>query len=130
MHTVLVTGGGRGIGRAIALAFAQAGSTVAVASRTRSEVDATAAEIRKRGAEAVALTIDVTDEKSVAAGVGTLREAAPQLDVLVNNAGVGGGEPVESADPATWRRVLDTNVWGTFLVTRQALPLMTEAVAS
>ena len=124
MAVVVVTGGGRGIGRAIALAFAEAGSTVAVAARTRSEVDATAAEIRERGADAVALTVDVTDEKSVAAGVERLRDAAPRLDVLVNNAGVGGGEPVEAADPASWRRVLDTNVWGTFLVTRQALPMM------
>src|SRR5206468_2591805 len=122
----LVTGGGRGIGRAIALAFADAGSTVAVAARTRAEVEATAAEIRKRGAEAIPLTVDVTDEQSVAAGIGRLREPARRLDVVVNNAGVGGGQPVESADPRSWRRVLDTNVWGTFLVTRQALPLMND----
>src|SRR5438552_2971970 len=126
MAVVLVTGGGRGIGRAIALAFAEAGSTVAVAARTQPEVEATAAEIRTRGARAVALTVDVTDEPSVAGGIHRLREAAPRLDVLVNNAGVGGGQPVESADPRSWRRVLDTNVWGTFLVTRQALPLMND----
>ncbi len=126
MAVVLVTGGGRGIGRAIALAFAEAGSTVAIAARTRAEIDATADEIRKRGAEAVPLTVDVTDERSVAAGVEQLRDSAPSLDVVVNNAGVGGGQPVESADPRSWRRVLDTNVWGTFLVTRQALPLMND----
>ena len=126
MPTVLVTGGGRGIGRAIALAFAAPGSTVAIASRTRAELDDTGAAIRKRGAEAVLLTVDVTDETSVANGFKALRDAAARVDVLVNNAGVGGGQPIHKTDTASWRRILDTNVWGTFLVTRQAAPLLSD----
>jgi NAD(P)-dependent dehydrogenase (short-subunit alcohol dehydrogenase family) len=124
MPTVVVTGGGRGIGRAIALSFAQPGSIVAIAARTRSELDATGAEIRSRGADAVLLPLDVTDEASVTAGFTTLREATPRVDVLVNNAGVGGGQPIEEGSTADWRRIIDTNVWGTFLVTRHVVPLL------
>jgi NAD(P)-dependent dehydrogenase (short-subunit alcohol dehydrogenase family) len=124
MSTVLVTGGGRGIGRAIALAFSEPGSTVAIAARTAADLEATGAEISKRGARPVLLTVDVRDEASVDGGFEHLRRAIDRLDVLVNNAGVGGGQPVEQADPGDWRRVLDTNVFGTFLVTRRAVPLL------
>src|SRR5947208_13326283 len=98
MPTVLVTGGGRGIGRAIALAFAEPGSTIAIASRTRSELEETGAAIEKRGARALLLTAEVTDETSVASAFRTLREAAGSIDVLVNNAGVGGGKPIGETD--------------------------------
>jgi ketoreductase len=124
MATVLVTGGGRGIGRAIALAFAEPGATVAIAARSRGDLETTGADIRKLGATPVLLTMDVRDEQSVAAGFLALREASERLDVLVNNAGVGGGQTVERAEAGSWRTVMDTNVFGTFLVTRQALPLL------
>jgi NAD(P)-dependent dehydrogenase (short-subunit alcohol dehydrogenase family) len=126
MPTVLVTGGGRGIGRAIALAFAEPGSTVAIASRTRAELESTGAAIEKKGAKAVLLTVDVTDEAAVSAAFKTLRGAVSTIDVVVNNAGIGGGQPIDETDSASWRRILDTNVWGTFLITRHAVPLMTE----
>jgi NAD(P)-dependent dehydrogenase (short-subunit alcohol dehydrogenase family) len=124
MSTVLVTGGGRGIGRAIALAFAEPGSTVAIASRTPADLEATGSAIASRGATPILLTVDVRDELSVDLGFRQLRESTDRIDVLVNNAGVGGGQPVQEADPGDWRRVLDTNVFGTFLVTRQAIPLL------
>ncbi len=126
MLTILVTGGGRGIGRAIALAFAEPGSTVAVASRTRTELEETARNIRGRGAEALVLPMDVTDETSVSDGFAELRKTGTHLDVLVNNAGLGGGLPIHKTDTASWRRILDTNVWGSFLVTRQAVALLRE----
>ncbi len=124
MATILVTGGGRGIGRAIALAFAEPGATVAIASRTQSQLDATAADIERRGARAVVVAFDVRDDAAVAAGFQALRRSADGLDVVVNNAGIGGGKPIQEADPDGWRAVLDTNVFGTFLVTRQAVPLL------
>ena len=126
MGTILVTGGGRGIGRAVALAFAEPGAVVAIAARTQADLDATGAEIEKRGATPVLLTVDIRDEQAVAAAFRQLRAASEHLDVLVNNAGVGGGQLVEDADPDGWRRVLDTNVFGTFLVTRQAIGMMTD----
>src|SRR5438046_6829376 len=126
MSTVLVTGGGRGIGRAIALAFAEPGSRVAIAARTRTQLEETAVAIRDRGAEALLLPMDVADESAVAAGFAELRAIAARIDVLVNNAGIGGGLPLHKTDTASWRRILDTNVWGTFLVTRQSVPLLAD----
>src|SRR5580704_7919651 len=118
---ILVTGGGRRMGRAIALAFAEPGATVAIAARTRAQLDETAAAIRERGAEAVVLAMDITDEPAVQRAFDELRASSAALDVLVNNAGIGGGQPIDETEPATWRRVVDTNVWGTFLVSRQAV---------
>jgi NAD(P)-dependent dehydrogenase (short-subunit alcohol dehydrogenase family) len=124
--TILITGGGRGIGRAIALRFADPGATVAIAARTVTELDDTARAIAARGARPVALRVDVTDEDAVASAFDELRAATPAIDVLVNNAGVGGGQPIDRTDTPSWRRVLDTNVWGTFLVTRQAVAMLND----
>ena len=123
-QTTLVTGGGRGIGRAIALAFAEPGATVAVAGRTVAQLEETARAIEQRGARAIAIEMDVTDEAAVARAFEAL--AGSSVGVLVNNAGAGGGQPIDQTDTASWRRILDTNVWGTFLVSRHALPLMRE----
>jgi ketoreductase len=122
--TVLVTGGGRGIGRAIALAFSEPGATVVIASRTRLQLEKAAGEIRERGAIPIILTVDVTDEGAVAAAFDLLKREIDRVDVLVNNAGIGGGMAIHRTDTASWRRVLDTNVWGMFLVTKQVVPLM------
>jgi ketoreductase len=123
---IFVTGGGRGIGRAVALAFAEPGATVAIASRTRKQLDRTARDIRDRGADAMALEMDVTDSTSVQSALSRLQSRGTRIDVLVNNAGVGGGEPVEGSDESAWRRIIDTNVVGTYLVCRAVLPLVAE----
>jgi NAD(P)-dependent dehydrogenase (short-subunit alcohol dehydrogenase family) len=123
---VLVTGGGRGIGRAIALEFSKPGNVVAILARTRSQLEETGAAIRARGAEPVLLAADITDQAAVEHAFVALKGKAPRLDVLVNNAGVGGGQPIDQSDPASWRRILDTNVWGTFLVSRLAVPMFGE----
>jgi NAD(P)-dependent dehydrogenase (short-subunit alcohol dehydrogenase family) len=122
--TVVVTGGGRGIGRAIALALAEPGAHVIVTGRSVDQLDATAADIHARGADATALPMDVSDEASVAHAFGALHGRIKHVDVLVNNAGVGGGEAVEGSDVALWKRTIDTNLTGMYLVTRQMLPLM------
>jgi NAD(P)-dependent dehydrogenase (short-subunit alcohol dehydrogenase family) len=124
-RTVVVTGGGRGIGKAIALAFAEPGAHVIITSRTESQLTQTAAEIKAKGANATAIPMDVTDEANVAHGFGSLHGAVTGVDVLVNNAGVGGGEIVQGSDIARWKRTIDTNLFGMYLVTRQILPLMT-----
>jgi NAD(P)-dependent dehydrogenase (short-subunit alcohol dehydrogenase family) len=120
----LVTGGGRGIGRAIALSLGGQGTSVAIAGRTRSQLESTALELETAGARPIPLEMDVTSEQSVARAIDTLRAGVAQLDVLVNNAGVGGGEPVAGSDVERWRRTIDTNLTGTYLVTRGVLPLM------
>ena len=121
---VLVTGAGRGIGRAIALAFAEPDATVAVAARTVEQLEETASAVRHRGAKAISLTMDVTDARAVTAAVTELGEKVDRIDVLVNNAGIGGGQPVQGSEDSAWRRIIETNVIGTYLVTRAALPLM------
>lgn len=122
--TILVTGGSRGIGRAIALAFAEPGSTVAIAARNGQQLADAARAIEEHGAKALALEVDVTDEAAVTRAFERLQQAP--LDVLVNNAGAGGGLPIDTTDTRNWRRIFETNVWGTFLVSRQAVPLMRE----
>ena len=126
MRTALVTGGGRGIGRAIARALAGPDTLVAVAARTGAQLHSTAGELQTLGGKALAIEMDVADERSVAAGIGRLRDASPRLDVVVNNAGVGGGEPIEGSDIARWRRMIDVNLTGMYLVTREALGLMSD----
>ena len=122
MRVSLVTGGGRGIGRAIARALAGPTTFVAVASRTRSEREAVARELGSLGGRTLAIEMDVTSEASVVAGVKELVAAVDRIDVLVNNAGVGGGEPVIGSDIVRWRRTIDTNLTGMYLVAREVLP--------
>jgi NAD(P)-dependent dehydrogenase (short-subunit alcohol dehydrogenase family) len=124
MRVSVVTGGGRGIGRAIAITLGGPDTLVAITGRTSSQLDATAREIEARGGRAMAIPMDVTSEASVADGVRRLKAAAQQVAVLVNNAGTGGGEPVEGSDIARWRKTVDTNLTGMYLVTRELLPLM------
>jgi len=119
---VLVTGGGRGIGRAIALRFAREGAFVAVAARTRGELERVAAECDAAGGRGLAVELDVTDLASVQRGIETVLEATGEaLDVLVNNAGVFSIQPFAELSPATWYRTLAINLTGPFHVTLLAL---------
>ena len=124
MRVSLVTGGGRGIGRAIARALAGPDTFVAISGRTKAQLESTATDLERLGGGALAIEMDITDEASVAAGMARLRDAAPQVDVLVNNAGMGGGEPIAGSDIARWRATIDTNITGMYLVTREAVPTM------
>jgi len=124
-RVALVTGGGRGIGRAIALALGGPDTVVAVAGRTRAQLDDTALRLAELGGRGLAIEMDVLDEQSVDRALHELAEATGrQLHVLVNNAGTGGGEPIADSDVVRWRRTIDTNLTGTYLVSRAAVPLM------
>ena len=124
MKVSIVTGGGRGIGRAIARALAGPDTFVIVASRTRSALESTALDLESLGGRALAVVMDVSSHESVKAAVGRIREAVAHVDVLVNNAGVGGGEPVVDSDPERWRRTIDTNLTGMYYMSREVVPLM------
>ncbi len=124
MRVALVTGGGRGIGLAIARALAGPETFVAIASRNRGNLEAAAEEIEKLGGRSLPIVMDVTDEASVEACVVELKKAAGGVDVLVNNSGVGGGEPIQGSDIARWRRTIDTNLTGMYLVSRAVMPSM------
>ncbi|HXC68760.1 MAG TPA: 3-oxoacyl-ACP reductase FabG [Pyrinomonadaceae bacterium] len=119
--TALITGGGRGIGRAIALEFARNGARVAVAARTAEQVEEVAAEI---GGDAVALVCDVSDPESVARMFGRLRERGGEADILVNNAGIAESATLVNTSDELWHRHLAINLSGTFYCTRDALPAM------
>ena len=125
-RVALVTGGGRGIGRAIAEAFAEEGLAIAVAARTAGQVEETAAAIRRHGSRALALKLDVTDADAIARVVAEVTTSLGPVDVLVNNAGVAEAAPLARTDLALWQRHLGVNVTGPFLLTRQVLPDMLE----
>jgi NAD(P)-dependent dehydrogenase (short-subunit alcohol dehydrogenase family) len=123
-----ITGGGRGIGRAIAFAFAREGARVAVAARTREQVERVANEIAgERGIEALAIECDVASSESVShAFESTNQKFGRGPDILVNNAGIVETAPFQKTDEAMWQRHLAVNLTGTFRCTRAALPAMLE----
>jgi NAD(P)-dependent dehydrogenase (short-subunit alcohol dehydrogenase family) len=124
-QVALITGGGRGIGRAIALRFASEGAAVMLAATKREPLEATAAEIRKAGGRAATAVVDVADEAAVKAVVAATLGELGRLDILVNNAGVGGPTlRVADMERADWDRTLAVNVTGAFLCSKHAIPHM------
>jgi len=122
----LVTGGGRGIGRAVALDLARAGAAVAVAARTRAEVDAVAAEARRLGATATAVVADVARPESVQEMFRAARAALGTVDIVVCGAGVAPSAPVVKTTEEQWRAAVETNLSGSFYCLREALGPMAE----
>jgi NAD(P)-dependent dehydrogenase (short-subunit alcohol dehydrogenase family) len=126
-RSALVTGGGRGIGRAIALAFAGEGARVAVAARTEPELAEVVETIRSRGGQAVALAADLADRDTCRQLVARAAEALGPIDVLVNNAGVGSSanpRPVVAFDDDFWELSLRINLTAPYLLCRAVLPAM------
>ncbi len=112
---ILVTGAGRGIGRAIALRFAREKARIAIAARTSSELDSVVAEITRAGGDARVQQMNVADQLSVEGAVWrSVEHLGGAIDVLVNNAGVFDVKPFEEMDDATWRRNLEVNLSGPF----------------
>lgn len=122
----VVAGGGRGIGAAAARALARAGARVLVAARTESEVEAVAAALRDEGHEALAATVDVTEEASVEALAARAAEALGAVDVLVNSAGIAESAPLAKTSTERWDAIFAVNARGAFLQTRAFLPGMME----
>jgi NAD(P)-dependent dehydrogenase (short-subunit alcohol dehydrogenase family) len=125
---VLVTGGSRGIGRAIALRFAREGAKVAIASRNSADLDAVAAEIAKAGGDPRPQQMDVAHFGSVEGAVYRAVEfMGGALDVLVNNAGVFAIKPFQKMDVETWNQHVAVNLTGPFYVTLEALDALLES---
>ncbi len=121
----LITGGGRGIGKAVALAYAQEGARVALCARTESEIEQAAAEIRGRKAECEGWTCDVSSEEPAKEMVAQVQKKFGRIDVLVNNAGVMTRPvPMTELDVKKWDYTITVNLRGPFLVTQAALPGM------
>jgi len=114
----IVTGSSSGIGKAIALTFGKEGASVVVAARRKDSCEKTAAQIRKNGGDAMAIQTDVTDEAQVERLITETVKRYGRLDLLVNNAGIGGGGRIESTSTETFDRVMNTNLRGTFFCCR------------
>lgn len=123
-QVAIVTGAGRGIGRAVALAFGREGATVALAARTASELEGVADQIRRASGRALAVPTDVTREESVAALVEKVLAQLKRVDVLVTAAGVATFAPLLDTKPEEWDRMMAVNVRGVFLACRAVLPPM------
>ncbi|HEV2422388.1 MAG TPA: SDR family NAD(P)-dependent oxidoreductase [Candidatus Acidoferrales bacterium] len=124
-QVTIITGGGRGIGRAIALGFAREGSSVLLAARTQTQVDSVAAELKSEGHKAAAVAADVSQESGCQVIVEAAQKQFGRIDILVNNAGVLG--PVKAAEetsPKEWDEVIAVNLRGPFLLSRLVLPEM------
>jgi NAD(P)-dependent dehydrogenase (short-subunit alcohol dehydrogenase family) len=124
-QVAIVTGGGRGIGRAMALALAKASAVVAVVARTEDQLAETVALIEQAGGRAIAIRTDVTDPQAVEQMAREVEQQLGPVDLLVNNAGAGDpGGPIWEVDPGQWWHVLDVNLRGPFLCSRAVLPSM------
>jgi len=122
--TALVTGATEGIGRAVALILGRAGYRVGICARTPAKVNATLAALRAEGIAAAGASADVGDESSVRAMVAEVTGRLGQVDVLINNAGVGILKPFADLSLAEWDQTMATNLRSLFLVTREVLPGM------
>jgi NAD(P)-dependent dehydrogenase (short-subunit alcohol dehydrogenase family) len=126
-RVALVTGGGRGIGRAVAAELARLGAAVALLARSTGEVAAVAEEIVARGGRAVALTADVAEGTEIEAAVAQITGALGPVDILINNAAtLGPLGPTATIDPEAWGRAIEVNLTGAFRCLRAVLPGMLE----
>lgn len=121
----LITGAGSGIGKAAATLLGQHGMKIAALSNTQEEVEQTAAEIRRRGGEALAVAADVGQERQMQRAVQEVAQRWQRLDVVFANAGINGvWAPIEELTLAQWQETLTTNLTGTFLTIKQAVPYL------
>ncbi len=120
----VVTGGGTGIGKGIARAFAAEGADLVIASRNRARLDTTADELRGLGADVLVVTADVGDEGQVVALFEQVAERFGRLDILVNNSGIFERAAIVDMSYEAWRSVVDVNLSGAFLCTREAMRIM------
>ena len=124
-QVAIITGAGRGIGRAIALAYAREGARLALVARSTNELEDTAREAQALGVPACVIPTDVADREQVDQMVAQVFDRYSTIDILVNNAGIGG--PVgalQDNDPDYWVQTLQVNLIGTYLCCRAVLPIM------
>ncbi|MCZ7356836.1 MAG: SDR family NAD(P)-dependent oxidoreductase [Candidatus Methanoperedens sp.] len=122
----VVTGGGRGIGREIALALAREGADIAVAARTDREIGVVAAEIEKLGRRSLAVPMDVRSIQAVKNLVRRTKAVLGGIDILVNDAGIAFRKTLAETSNGEWDMIMDTNLKGTFLCCREVLPVLTK----
>ncbi len=123
-RTALVTGAGRGIGRAIAVALAKEGCSVALLARGAEELDETAHQCQGHGVETLCLPADITETGAIEEAIARCAEGMGGLNILVNNVGLFHWGSALDADPDAWDRLIDVNLRAAMRATRRALPLI------
>jgi 2-deoxy-D-gluconate 3-dehydrogenase len=126
-RVAVVTGGNGGIGLGMAKGLAKAGARVIVAARNREKSAAAVRELQALGSDALAIAVDVTDERSVEALVAETARQCGRLDILVNNAGINIRKPAHELPLQQWQQVIDTNLTSAFVCSRAAYPQMMRA---
>ncbi|WP_269237173.1 3-ketoacyl-ACP reductase [Flavobacterium flavigenum] len=122
----LITGAGKGIGKAIAIALAKEGVNVILISRTQLDVEQLAVKIENFGVKSLALTADVADINSVNTAVEKALAEFKTIDILINNAGIASFGKFMELEPAEWEKIIQVNLMGTYYTTRAVLPNMIE----
>ncbi|WP_026708635.1 3-ketoacyl-ACP reductase [Flavobacterium frigidarium] len=122
----LITGAGKGIGKAIALALAKEGVNVVLVSRTADDIEKLATKIRSLRVKALAITADVSDITSIDQAVAKALEEFGSIDILINNAGIAAFGKFLELEPTEWERIIKVNLMGTYYATRAVLPNMIE----
>jgi len=122
----LITGAGKGIGKAIAIALAKEGVNVILVSRTQSDVDQLATETAALGVKSLALSADVSDINSINSAVEKAFAEFKTIDILINNAGIAAFGNFMTLEPAAWEKIIQVNLMGTYYTTRAVLPNMIE----
>ncbi|MBI5788066.1 MAG: SDR family oxidoreductase [Candidatus Schekmanbacteria bacterium] len=122
--TALITGGGRGLGKAIALRFAEEGADIAICSRSLKELKEVAAEIEKLGRRVLLLKVDVSEERQVKKFIESAMKKFGQIDILINNAGKCSFVPVIEMSYDDWATIINTNLNSAFLFSKAVLPHM------
>lgn len=122
----LITGAGKGIGKAIALALAKEGVNVVLVSRTADDIEKLATKIRSLRVKALAITADVSDITSIDQAVAKALEEFGTIDILINNAGIAAFGKFLELEPTEWERIIKVNLMGTYYATRAVLPNMIE----
>ena len=123
-RVAMVTGGGTGIGLAIAQAYLREGAQVAIASRDRTHLQAASAAARALGQDLMAIQLDVTDSAAVREAVESIEKRYARIDILVNNAGLSGRTPMSEQDDSRWLAILATNLNGAYFCSKHALRFM------
>ncbi|MBE9915530.1 3-ketoacyl-ACP reductase [Paenibacillus donghaensis] len=123
--TAIITGAGKGIGRAIATALAKEGVNLGLMARTASDLEALKESLSKEyGVSVYTATVDVSSRYEVEAAVSKLKEELGRIDILINNAGIATFGTVAEMDPEEWERIIQVNLLGTYYVSRAVLPAM------
>lgn len=122
----LITGAGKGIGKAIAIALAKEGVNVILVARTQADVNQLSTEISALGVKSLALSADVSDINSINAAVEKALAEFNTIDILINNAGIASFGKFLDLEPSAWEKIIQVNLMGTYYTTRAVLPTMIE----